>query len=122
MPMVTENPSKIHTTIVRATLQSIKNIHIIRNTGPARFPVISGSIWARVFSIPSTLSTNIVLSLPLPFSSKYPIGSLSIFLISSVLISLSVLNAARCDCQVDKFIVIPLPSLHNASTIPVLTI
>ena len=68
------------------------------------------------------LSTSMVFSLPLPFSSKYPSGSLSIFSTSALRISFSVLYAALCESQVDIFIAIPLPSLHIASKTPRLTI
>lgn len=60
----------IHSRTQSASRKSIENIQMIRPTGTHKFAVISGRKCARVFSTSSTLSTNTVFSLPLPFLSK----------------------------------------------------
>ena len=107
-----DKPNIIHARIMPVSLISITSIQAIIATGINKLAVISGSKCAKVFSISSTLSTNIVFNFPLAFLSKYPIGSLTNFSQIAYLKSFKVKYAALWDIKVEIFANITLATLQ----------
>ena len=112
-----DKPNIIHTRTVPASCILITDIQISIATGINKLAVISGNKCANVFSISSTLSTNIVFNLPLEFLSKYPIGNLTHLSQIAYLRSFNVKYAALWDIDVDIFKNITPAILHIIITI-----